>query len=195
MKSFRLFLLAALFMVFATVGCSTANAAPAEPTVKISTSLGDIIVQLNRQRAPISTENFLQYARSGFYNGTIFHRVIKGFMIQGGGLTADMREKAGRAPIKNEASNGLPNQRYTIAMARTSVPDSATSQFFINTKNNSFLNARNCADGVGYAVFGKVIKGQEVVDKIEGVSTGHKGYHDDVPTTPVVINSVTILSE
>ena len=193
MKVFRFFAMAAALT--AALLAAPADAQAAEPTVKLETSMGDIVVQLNSRKAPLSTANFLQYVKSGFYDGTIFHRVIKGFMIQGGGLTQDMKEKSGHAPIKNEASNGLRNQRYTIAMARTSDPDSATSQFFINTVNNRFLDADKAQDGVGYAVFGEVIKGTDVVRKIEAVTTTTHGNYQDVPATPVVIKSATVLSE
>ena len=193
MKVFRFFAMAAALT--AVLLAAPADGQAAEPTVKLETSMGDIVVQLNSRKAPLSTANFLQYVKSGFYDGTIFHRVIKGFMIQGGGLTQDMKEKSGHAPIKNEASNGLRNQRYTIAMARTSDPDSATSQFFINTVNNRFLDADKAQDGVGYAVFGEVIKGTDVVRKIEAVPTTTHGNYQDVPVTPVVIKSATVLSE
>ncbi len=193
MKVFRFFAMAAALT--AVLLAAPADGQAAEPTVKLETSMGDIVVQLNSRKAPLSTANFLQYVKSGFYDGTIFHRVIKGFMIQGGGLTQDMKEKSGHAPIKNEASNGLRNQRYTIAMARTSDPDSATSQFFINTVNNRFLDADKAQDGVGYAVFGEVIKGTDVVRKIEVVPTTTHGNYQDVPATPVVIKSATVLSE
>lgn len=193
MKVFRFFAMAAALT--AVLLAAPADGQAAEPTVKLETSMGDIVVQLNSRKAPLSTANFLQYVKSGFYDGTIFHRVIKGFMIQGGGLTQDMKEKSGHAPIKNEASNGLRNQRYTIAMARTSDPDSATSQIFINTVNNRFLDADKAQDGVGYAVFGEVIKGTDVVRKIEAVPTTTHGNYQDVPATPVVIKSATVLSE
>ena len=193
MKVGRFFAMAAALT--AVLLAAPADGQAAEPTVKLETSMGDIVVQLNSRKAPLSTANFLQYVKSGFYDGTIFHRVIKGFMIQGGGLTQDMKEKSGHAPIKNEASNGLRNQRYTIAMARTSDPDSATSQFFINTVNNRFLDADKAQDGVGYAVFGEVIKGTDVVRKIEAVPTTTHGNYQDVPATPVVIKSATVLSE
>ena len=193
MKVFRFFAMAAALT--AVLLAAPADGQAAEPTVKLETSMGDIVVQLNSRKAPLSTANFLQYVKSGFYDGTIFHRVIKGFMIQGGGLTQDMKEKSGHAPIKNEASNGLRNQRYTIAMARTSDPDSATSQFFINTVNNRCLDADKAQDGVGYAVFGEVIKGTDVVRKIEAVPTTTHGNYQDVPATPVVIKSATVLSE
>lgn len=162
--------------------------------VLMSTSMGDIKVELYEKEAPETVKNFLSYVNDKFYDGTIFHRVIAGFMIQGGGFTPDMQQKATKSPIKNESSNGLKNDVYTLAMARTSVPDSATSQFFINVKNNEFLNRATSQDGVGYAVFGKVIEGMDVVDKIEKVQTGRKGMHGDVPVEPVVINSVTVVS-
>lgn len=163
------------------------------PVAKIDTSMGVIKVELNPAKAPVTVENFIKYAESGFYAGTIFHRVINGFMIQGGGLDESMKEKATRDPIKNEADNGLKNDKYTIAMARTSDPHSASSQFFINVADNDFLDhtAKN-AQGWGYCVFGKVISGQDVVDKIKAVKTGNKLYYQDVPLEPVVIKSVTI---
>ena len=168
-------------------------AAQENPVVIIETSLGTITAELDRAKAPLSVENFLQYVADGHYNGTIFHRVIKGFMIQGGGFTADMQQKSVRDPIKNEATNGLRNAPGTLAMARTDIVDSATSQFFINTGNNSSLNNRNTTqDGYGYAVFGKVTDGMDVVDKIEGVATGTRGPLRDVPDTPVEILSITV---
>ena len=182
MKVFRFFAMAAALT--AVLLAAPADGQAAEPTVKLETSMGDIVVQLNSRKAPLSTANFLQYVKSGFYDGTIFHRVIKGCMIQGGGLTQDMKEKSGHAPIKNEASNGLRNQRYTIAMARTSDPDSATSQFFINTVNNRFLDADKAQDGVGYAVFGEVIKGTDVVRKIEAVPPRHTATIRTFPQRP-----------
>ena len=166
------------------------------PVVTLDTTLGQIRVQLDPERAPISTENFLEYVRAGHYDGTIFHRVIPGFMVQGGGMSADMKERSNRAPIKNEAGNGLKNERGTLAMARTQVVDSATSQFFINVANNEFLNHQNeTARGYGYAVFGKVIEGMDVVDKIVSVPRGRKGFHDDVPNEPVVIRSARVEAE
>jgi len=159
----------------------------------METSLGNIKIELNTKEAPISVQNFLGYVNKGFYNGTIFHRVINGFMIQGGGFTPDMTPKAAGAPIKNEAGNGLKNDRGTIAMARTGNPDSATAQFFINVVNNDGLN-RPSPDGFGYAVFGKVVEGMDVVDKIKAVKTGtsNMGFRD-VPETPVVIKSVKVI--
>ena len=160
--------------------------------VKIATSLGDIVVQLDAAKAPKTVDNFVQYVKAGHYNGTVFHRVIDGFMIQGGGMTPDMKEKATRAPIPLESRNGLSNARGTIAMARTSVPDSATAQFFINVKDNAFLDAARSPDGNGYAVFGKVVEGMDVVDKIRKVPTTTKPPHGDVPVQAVVIHKATI---
>lgn len=167
-------------------------AAQDAPKVKLATSMGDIVIQLNPEKSPKSVENFLQYVREKHYDGTVFHRVIDGFMIQGGGFTPDMQQKKVRAPIPLEASNGLKNDKYTVAMARTSDPDSATSQFFINVKDNAMLNTPQ-PDGHGYAVFGKVVQGSDVVDKIRAVATGNKGAFQNVPTTPVVIESATVV--
>ncbi|NMM78184.1 peptidylprolyl isomerase [Acidovorax sp. SRB_24] len=166
--------------------------AQAAPQVKLATSMGDIVVQLDPAKAPKTAENFLQYVRDKHYDGTIFHRVIDGFMVQGGGFTADMAQKPARAPIPLEAANGLKNDTYTIAMARTGNPNSATAQFFINVKDNAMLNAPQ-PDGYGYAVFGKVVQGSDVVDKIKAVATGSRGGHQNVPTTPVTIISATVL--
>jgi cyclophilin family peptidyl-prolyl cis-trans isomerase len=164
------------------------------PTLVVETSLGNVKVELFQKEAPISVENFLDYAKSGFYNGTIFHRVIPGFMIQGGGFTPDLTQKPTKGQIKNEAANGLKNERGTLAMARTNVVDSASSQFFINVSNNDFLNHREGGPQVyGYAVFGKVISGMDVVDKIAATQTGMQKGFGDVPTTPVVIKSVKIV--
>lgn len=166
------------------------------PQVILDTTLGSIVIELYHDKAPISVANFLNYVNSGFYNGTIFHRVIPGFMIQGGGFTKDMEEKKTGSPIKNEAGNGLPNLRGTIAMARTSVVDSATSQFFINTVDNFFLNHRNNSpEGYGYCVFGKVIEGMDVVDAIQNVPTGTYGYFEDVPLEPVLIKTARIYNQ
>jgi peptidyl-prolyl cis-trans isomerase B (cyclophilin B) len=159
--------------------------------ITISTNLGNIVLELDADKAPITVKNFLSYAKSGYYNDTIFHRVIDGFMIQGGGFEASMKQKPTESPIKNEASNGLKNNKYTIAMARTSIPDSATSQFFINANNNDFLNYPG-QDGWGYCVFGKVTDGTDVVDKIQKVATGNSGGHQDVPREPVIILNVTV---
>jgi len=153
--------------------------------------MGDIVLELAADKAPQSVNNFLQYVRDKHYDGTVFHRVIDGFMIQGGGFTADMNQKPTRDPIPLEARNGLKNDRGTIAMARTGNPNSATSQFFINVVNNSMLNAPS-PDGYGYAVFGRVVSGMDVVDKIRAVSTGNKGPHQNVPTSPITIHKAVI---
>jgi peptidyl-prolyl cis-trans isomerase A (cyclophilin A)/peptidyl-prolyl cis-trans isomerase B (cyclophilin B) len=168
----------------------TADAADT-PHVTLKTSMGSIVLELYPEKAPGTVANFLQYVKSGQYNGTIFHRVINGFMIQGGGFDRNMREKPTRAPIKNEANNGLKNTMYTIAMARTQAPHSAAAQFFINTADNSALDYPS-RDGWGYAVFGKVIEGNAVVDKIKQVQTGNSGMYQDVPLTPVVIEAATV---
>ena len=169
------------------------HAAAPDPEVRLETSQGEIVLRLNARKAPISTANFIQYVKAGFYDGTIFHRVIKDFMVQGGGFTAAMKQKETRAPIRNEADNGLKNTKYTIAMARTSDPHSATAQFFINVKDNPFLDFKaQTEQGWGYAVFGKVVKGQEVVDKIAAVKTGKKGFYDDVPLETVIIKKVEV---
>lgn len=160
----------------------------ANPVVELETSLGTIVLELYPEKAPETVKNFLEYVDSGFYDDTIFHRVIPGFMIQGGGLDEDMRQKAGNAPIKNEADNGLKNEVGTIAMARTAVPDSATSQFFINVKDNPFLDfTAKTQSGWGYCVFGRVIEGMDVVHQIEGVKTGNRAGHQDVPLEPIHI--------
>jgi len=157
--------------------------------VELHTSKGLIKLELDDQKAPVCTENFLQYVRSGHYDGTIFHRVIKGFMIQGGGMDAQMKQKSTQAPIKNEANNGLVNRKYTVAMARTNDPHSATAQFFINSTDNDFLNFRSeTPQGWGYAVFGQVVAGTDVVDAIERVKTGSSGFHQDVPVEAVTID-------
>jgi cyclophilin family peptidyl-prolyl cis-trans isomerase len=159
--------------------------------VKLETTMGDIVIELDRKAAPVTTKNFLRYAGQGFYDGTIFHRVIQDFMIQGGGFTADMRQKKTHPPIINEASNGLKNNRGTIAMARTNDPNSATSQFFINLKNNDFLNyIKN--KNPGYAVFGRVVEGMDVVDKIAAVKTTARSGMRDVPVEPIVIKSAKL---
>ena len=155
--------------------------------VKLTTSMGDITLELNNEKAPISSQNFVKYVQAGHYDGTIFHRVIDGFMIQGGGFDKAMNQKPVNAPIKNEATNGLSNDNYTVAMARTNVVDSATAQFFINVKDNDFLNHAGPAN-FGYAVFGKVVEGKDVVDKIRRVATGNKGGHQNVPTEAVTID-------
>ncbi|MBC7755636.1 MAG: peptidyl-prolyl cis-trans isomerase [Bdellovibrio sp.] len=161
--------------------------------VKLTTNFGDITLELNAEKAPITVANFLQYVESGFYDGVIFHRVIDGFMVQGGGFDANMKQKPTKDEIKNEADNGLANDKYTVAMARTSIPDSASSQFFINVGDNAFLNhtAKN-ASGWGYCVFGKVIAGMDVVDKIRAVKTTTKAGHQDVPAEPVIIEKASL---
>ncbi len=195
---------AALFVAIAAIANSvtaqeTKPAAPSAPTtsaapvyVSMTTSKGVIYLELNAAKAPISTENFVNYTKEGFYNGTIFHRVIKTFMIQGGGFTADMKEKKAKAPIKNEWQNGLPNSRGAISMARTNAPDSATCQFFINTVDNKMLDQPR--DGAAYAVFGKVIKGMDVVDAIAAVPTGPSSGMGDVPKTVVTIEKMEVLA-
>ena len=183
-------------LCFAIVSTNTFanNICKTSPIASIDTNLGNIQVQLDSKKAPISVANFQDYVKSGFYNGKIFHRVIPGFMIQGGGFDKNMVQAPTKAPIKNEADNGLKNDKYTIAMARTYVVDSATSQFFINVNDNSNLNFTNKTDsGYGYAVFGKVIKGSAVVDKIAATPTTSVNGNQDVPTTPIVINKITML--
>ncbi len=191
MKKSALFLVLCLSLVALAIP-PAALATGKNPVVLMETSLGNIKIELYPQKAPVTVKNFLDYVKSGFYNGTIFHRVINGFMIQGGGFTADLREKPTNPPIKNEADNGLKNDRGTIAMARTGDPNSATAQFFINVVDNNRLN-RPSPDGFGYAVFGKVIAGMDVVDKIKAVPTGFSKGFQDVPQTPVVIKSVKVL--
>ncbi|WP_153145983.1 peptidylprolyl isomerase [Dechloromonas sp. H13] len=179
-------------------GLLIALSAWAAPTVEMTTSLGKITLELNAEKAPKTVEMFLYNAKHGFYEGTVFHRVIDGFMIQGGGFSTAMEEKKTRTPaLQNEAANGLRNDRGTIAMARTQDPHSARVQFFINLKDNDFLNHKTAADprGYGYAVFGRVTQGMDVVDKIARVPTGNAGMYENVPTTPVIIKSVTIISE
>ncbi|MEM7481199.1 MAG: peptidylprolyl isomerase [Acidobacteriota bacterium] len=183
-----------LIVGLAAVGASAAGASgagdSARPRVVLDTSLGPIVLELNAEAAPKTVANFIEYVESGHYDGTIFHRVIDGFMIQAGGFTADMQQKPTREPIANEADNGLKNARGTIAMARTMNPDSASAQFFINTANNRSLNHRDKSiQGWGYAVFGEVVEGMEVVSAISGVKTTGKAGHQDVPVEAVVINS------
>ena len=162
--------------------------------IKLHTNFGEITLELDEEKAPISAANFIDYVKAGFYDNTIFHRVIDGFMIQGGGFTAELQQKSGNASIKNEANNGLQNKTYTIAMARTPAPDSASSQFFINVADNDFLNfTAPTSQGWGYAVFGKVVAGTEVVDQIKKVKTGSKNGHQDVPLEPVIIERAEIV--
>jgi peptidyl-prolyl cis-trans isomerase A (cyclophilin A) len=178
----RILATAALALLF----CAAAQA----QKVRLATSAGDIVVELDAAKAPKTVANFVEYVKAGQYDGTVFHRVIDNFMIQGGGMTADMKEKPTRAPIPLEAANGLKNARGTIAMARTADPNSATAQFFINLKDNDFLNAAPGKDG--YAVFGKVVAGMDVVDKIRTVPTGTRGMHQNVPTMPVTITKASV---
>jgi peptidyl-prolyl cis-trans isomerase B (cyclophilin B) len=161
--------------------------------VKLTTNFGDITLELNAEKAPITVANFLKYVESGFYDGVIFHRIIDNFMIQGGGFDTDMKQKPTEAEIKNEADNGLSNENYTVAMARTSIPDSASSQFFINVNDNDFLNhTAPTASGWGYCVFGKVTEGMDIVDKIKGVSTTTRAGHQDVPEEQVIIEKASL---
>ncbi len=183
----------ALSALVLTWSAASPSAQEANPMVVMETSLGTITIELYKDQAPKSVENFLAYVSSGFYEGTVFHRVIPGFMIQGGGMTADLNRKATREPIENEATNGLKNTRGTIAMARTSDVNSATSQFFINPVNNASLDHRSTNPSeFGYAVFGMVTEGMDVVDKIRAVPTGTRGPFQDVPNEPVVIQSVHV---
>ena len=198
-KPQRLSFLARFCTLFAglTLGSAVVAAAPAAPIdptphVALKTSMGEIVLELDQEKAPQSVANFLQYVNSGYYKGTVFHRVIDGFMIQGGGFDKNMKQKATKAPIKNEAQNGLQNVTYSIAMARTGDPHSATAQFFINVNDNGALDYPG-RDGFGYTVFGKVVSGMDVVDKIKAVPVADKGPHQNVPVTPVVIESVTLL--
>lgn len=174
---------------------TTANAKGTESTmVKLKTNYGDITIELDAEKAPATVANFLQYVKDGFYDNTIFHRVINKFMVQGGGFEPGMKQKPTKDPIKNEADNGLKNEKYTLAMARTNDPHSATAQFFINVENNEFLNHKSPTPaGWGYCVFGKVVEGTDVVDKIKTVQTGRSGFHQDVPVEDVVIQSAEVL--
>ncbi len=187
----------AVLVAFALiVPAHMSQASGGNPVIKLETTMGAIVLELDAQKAPKTVENFIQYVKDGHYNGTIFHRVIDGFMIQGGGFDAEMSQKDTRKPIENEANNGLKNDVYTIAMARTQDPHSATAQFFINVKNNTFLNHSSPTQaGWGYAVFGKVIEGSNVVDAIAKVSTTSKGMFDDVPTETVMIKKAVVVSE
>ena len=177
----------------AIVLCAALACAPAlAQKVRLATSQGDIVVELDAAKAPKTVENFLQYVKDGHYDGTIFHRVIDNFMVQGGGMKTDMSEKTTRAAIPLESRSGLTNVRGTLAMARTPAPNSATAQFFINLKDNAFLDQANSRDGNGYAAFGRVVSGMDVVDKIKAVPVGDKGGHQNVPTMPVTINKATL---
>lgn len=183
---------AALMAGLAAAVLSVATLPAWAQKVTLATTAGDIVIELDPQRAPKSVANFIDYVKAGHYDGTIFHRVIPNFMIQGGGFTPDMAQKPTRPPIPLEARNGLANVRGTVAMARTAVPDSATAQFFVNLKDNAFLDAANASDGNGYAVFGKVVSGMDVVDKIRAVATGSRGPHQNVPVEPVIIRKATL---
>ena len=189
---FKKIIIAVAVCMFVGGMVGVVGAAEKKSVVLMKTSLGNIKIELMQRESPITVKNFLSYVEAGYYSGTILHRVIPGFMVQGGGFTSDMKVKKTGQPIKNEASNGLKNDRGTIAMARTSAPDSATSQFFINLVNNDNLN-RPMPDGHGYAVFGKVIEGMDVVDRIASVSTGVTMGFPNVPKTPVVIKSITVV--
>ncbi len=216
MHAVKTFGFASLFAPLFILGCtSTNNTIPTDnqpnslsnvntqentmsnmPVVQLETSMGNITIELNEEKAPKTVENFLNYVKSGHYEGTIFHRVIDGFMIQGGGMDAEMNEKKTNAPIENEADNDLKNDKGTIAMARTQDPHSATSQFFINVKDNDFLNhSGKNAQGWGYTVFGKVTSGMDVIEKMRGVPTGRFGMHADVPKEPITIQSAKIVSQ
>ncbi|MGZ5031464.1 MAG: peptidylprolyl isomerase [Methylobacter sp.] len=191
----RTFIFSMMLFLTTTLSFATENKmSDSSSKVKLTTSLGEIVIQLNPEKAPISSANFLTYVNEGFYNGTIFHRIIPGFMAQGGGFDTEFNQKETHDPIKNEADNGLPNKRGTIAMARTNVPDSATAQFFINYKDNSFLNYSSpTASGWGYAVFGEVIEGMDIVDEMAKQPTGNRGGHQDVPKTNIVIEKAEVI--
>ena len=178
-------------LLIAAALVNAVSAWAAHPMVELKTSLGPIVVELYEDKAPKSVDNFIEYVKGGFYNGTIFHRVIDGFMVQGGGFTEKMEQKPTRAPVQNEAKNGLKNEPGTLAMARTGDPHSATAQFFINLVNNQMLDYPS-RDGWGYAVFGRVTAGMDVVEKIKAVATGNKGFHQDVPKEAVTIERVTV---
>lgn len=196
---FNLLAFTALAFLFTNTASANENSDSTNTEIEntmviLSTSLGDITLELDAEKAPHSVTNFLEYVNASYYDGTIFHRVIPGFMAQGGGFTEDMNQKSTNQPVANEADNGLLNLKYTIAMARTSDPHSATSQFFINSNDNAFLDFKSATpDGYGYTVFGKVVKGQEVVDAIEQVTTGQVGPHGDVPLEAIVINSAKVV--
>ena len=191
----RTFILSMMLFLTSTLSFATENTmSDTQTKVKLTTTLGEIIIQLNTEKAPVSSANFLTYVNEGFYNGTIFHRVIPDFMAQGGGFDTSFNQKAVHAPIKNEANNGLANNRGTLAMARTNDPNSATAQFFINLKDNSFLNhTSQTSSGWGYAVFGEVIEGMDVVDAMAKQATGNRGGHQDVPKTDIIIEKAEVV--
>ena len=191
----RTLILSMVLFLTSTLSFATENnMSDTQTKVKLTTTLGEIIIQLNTEKAPVSSANFLTYVNEGFYNGTIFHRIIPGFMAQGGGFDTSFNQKAVHAPIKNEANNGLKNTRGTLAMARTNDPNSATAQFFINYKDNSFLNHTSpTASGWGYAVFGEVIEGMDVVDAMAKQATGNRGGHQDVPKTDIIIEKAEVV--
>ncbi len=191
----RLFMLTLMLFLTSTPSFATENKMSESSTkIKLTTSLGDIIIKLNAEKAPISSANFLTYVNEGFYNGTIFHRVIPGFMAQGGGFDTSFNQKPVHASIKNEADNGLLNKRGTLAMARTNVPDSATAQFFINYKDNSFLNyTSSTASGWGYAVFAEVVEGMDIVDEMAKQPTGNRDGHQDVPKTDIIVEKAEVI--
>ena len=193
----RTLILSMVLFITSTLSFATENnMSDTQTKVKVTTTLGAFIIQLNTEKAPVSSANFLTYVNEGFYNGTIFHRVIPGFMAQGGGFDTSFKQKAVHAPIKNEANNGLVNSRGTLAMARTNDPNSATAQFFINYKDNSFLNHTSpTASGWGYAVFGEVIEGMDVVDAMAKQATGNRGGHQDVPKTDIVIEKAEVVKD
>ncbi len=182
-----------LLVLLLLAAATAAPAVAANPRVKLETTKGTIVLELDQAKAPVTVGNFLQYVKGGFYDGTIFHRVIPNFMIQGGGMTADLQQKPTREAIVNESSNGLLNKRGTIAMARTNEPNSATSQFFINLVDNSFLDKAGAQDGVGYGVFGKVVEGMKVVDAIAAVKTGNAGQLQNVPLEAIVITKASVV--
>ncbi len=191
----RVIMFTLMLFLTSTLSFATENKmSESAPKVKLTTNLGSITIQLNTEKAPLSSANFLTYVNEGFYNGTIFHRIIKDFMAQGGGFDTSFKQKSVHAPIKNEANNGLLNKRGTLAMARTNDPNSATAQFFINYKDNSFLNHTSpTASGWGYAVFAEVIDGMDVVDAMAGQPTGNRGGHQDVPKTDIVIEKAEVI--
>jgi len=181
-------------IAFAALATTALNVLAANPMVELKTNQGDIVVEVFADKAPKSAENFVQYVRDGYYNGTVFHRVIDGFMVQGGGFEPGMKQKSTRAPIENEAKNGLKNERGTVAMARTQDPHSATAQFFINVANNDFLNYRSPdLQGWGYCVFGRVSEGEDVIEAIRKVKTGSSGFHQDVPKEDVIIERAEVV--